>query len=146
MEIQKNAKQLNDYILYRLFENLEACAYPFWEIEEAVLPGSLDGYDMDNLAHEIYDTQKSIGSWGFEAFHRQPNNGTIEKPDLEGRLREQYPMFHFDALYEAIEQDCLYLSGRFMRFQFSDCWGRKLLDAAYDELDENLTPLDWHNH
>lgn len=146
LEIQKNAKQLNDYILYRLFENLEACAYPFWEIEEAVLPGSLDGYDMDNLAHEIYDTQKSIGSWGFEAFDRQPNNGTIEKPDLEGRLREQYPMFHFDALYEAIEQDCLYLSGRFMRFQFSDCWGRKLLDAAYDKLDENLTPLDWHNH
>ena len=82
----------------------------------------------------------------YEAFDRQPNNGTIEKPDLEGRLREQYPMFHFDALYEAIEQDCLYLSGRFMRFQFSDCWGRKLLDAAYDKLDENLTPLDWHNH
>lgn len=144
-EIQQNVKQLNDYILYRLFDDLEACGYPFWEIEEAVLPGALDGYDMENLTDEIYEGQ-DIGSWGFEAFDGQPNNGTIEKPDVEGQLREKYPMFNFDGLYEAIEQDCLYLSGRFISFQFSDCWGSELLDAAYDELDENLTPQDWHNH
>ncbi|GFI22299.1 hypothetical protein IMSAGC011_01074 [Lachnospiraceae bacterium] len=145
-EIKENVKQINDYILYRLFDNLEDCGYPFWEIEEAVLPGSLDGYDMDHLTEEIYSAEESIGSWGFNLFAEQPNNGTVAKPDLESRLRKQYPMFNFDGLYESMEQDCLYLSGRFMSFQFSDGWGAQLLCAAYDEFDENLASCDWHNH
>ena len=145
-EIKENVKQINDFILYHMFDDLEACGYPFWEIEEAILPGSLDGYDMDNLETQIYDTQESISSWGFKAFYKQPNNGTLEKPDIEGRLRQQYPMFNFDGLYASMEQDCLYLTGRFMSFQFSDGWGEQLLCAAYDEFDENLTSTDWHNH
>lgn len=145
-EIKKNVKQINDCILYHMFADLEACGYPFWEIEEAILPGSLDGYNMNNLTEEIYNAQQSIGSWGFEAFYKQPNNGTIEKPDIEGRLRQKYPMFDFDGLYASMEQDCLYLSGRFMSFQFSDGWGEQLLCAAYDEFDENFTSTDWHNH
>ena len=145
-EIKENVKQINDCILYHMFDDLEACGYPFWEIEEAILPGSLDGYDMDNLETQIYDTQESISSWGFKAFYKQPNNGTLEKPDIEGRLRQQYPMFNFDGLYASMEQDCLYLTGRFMSFQFSDGWGEQLLCAAYDEFDENLTSTDWHNH
>lgn len=147
-EIKKNVKQINDCILYHMFVDLEACGYPFWEIEEAILPGSLDGYDMDNLEKEIYDAQESVCSWrlGTALFYNQPNNGTLEKPDIEGKLRQRYPMFNFDGLYASMEQDCLYLSGRFMSFQFSDGWGSQLLCAAYDEFDENLTSTDWHNH
>lgn len=146
IEISKNVKQINDCILYHLFSSLEACCYPFWEIEQAVLPGALDGYDINNLEKEIYHTKERIPTWVFDAFDRKPNNGTIEKPDLEGWLRKQYPMFHFDGLYKSIEQEGMYLNGRFISFQFSDGWGAKLLDCAYDEFDENFTSCDWHNH
>ncbi len=54
-EAQEHRKQINDCILYHLFENLENCSYPFWEIEEAILPGSLEGVDLD----AIYDTEES---------------------------------------------------------------------------------------
>ncbi len=145
-EIRKNIKQINDCILCHFFDDLEACEYPFWEIEEAVVPGSLDGYDMDNLDREIYQMQESIGRWGYEAYDRKPNNGTMEKPDIEGRLRRQYPMFNFDGLYQSMIPEGIHFHGRFMEFQFSDGWGGELICAGYDSFDENFASCDWHNH
>ena len=144
-EIEENVKQINDCILYHLFENLEACGYPFWEIEEAIIPGSLANYDMEQLEAQIYDTEESVYDWESD-YYEKPNNGTMQKIDVEGKLRKMYPMFNFDGLYQSIVPEGICLSGRFMEFQFSDGWGAQLLECAYDRFDENFTSCDWHNH
>ena len=140
-EIKENVKQINDCILCYLFDNLEDCGYPFWEIEEAIVPGSLDRVDVD----AIYDNEECAYEWA-DDFYRKPNNGTIEKTDVEGKLRNMYPMFNFDGLYQSIIPEGICFRGRFMEFQFSDGWGKDLFCSAYDRYDENLTSCDWHNH
>lgn len=140
-EARENIKQINDCILYHLFDNLVNCGYPFWEIEEAILPGSLDGKDID----AIYDTEESVYEW-CDDFDDKPNNGTIPKTDVEGRLRKMFPMFNFDGLYKSVIPEGISFDGRFMEFQFSDGWGSQLLECAYDRFDENFTSCDWHNH
>ena len=140
-EVQRHIKQINDCILYHLFEDLENCEYPFWEIEEAVLPGSLEGVDLDS----IYDTEESVSDW-WEEFYEQPNNGTLSKTDVEGKLRAMFPMFDFDGLYRSILPMEIALGGRFIEVTFSDGWGQDLLCSAYDRFDENFTSCDWNNH
>ena len=144
-EAQQHIKEINDCLLYQLFENLEDCAYPFWEIPEAVFPGSLATYDPDELENVIYDQPEYIYHWA-GAFYDQPNNGTMPKPDVEARLRQAYPMFNFDGLFQSIIPEGLVFQGRFMEFQFSDAWGAELYECAYDRFDENFASCDWHNH
>lgn len=140
-EAQKNIKQINDCILCNLFENLVGCEYPFWEIEQAVISGSLDGQDINS----IYNTDENVYEWAND-FYRKPNNGTIPKTDVEGKLRKMFPMFNFDGLYQSIVPEGISFNGRFMEFQFSDSWGGDLFCSAYDRFDENFTSCDWHNH
>lgn len=143
-EIRKNIKQINDCILYHIFRDLEMCGFPFWEIEEAIVPGWFD--DDDDEEEEIYPSgEDGIYYWG-EAFSDQPNNGTVEKPDVEGRLRKQYPMFNFDALYESMIPEGICLNGSSIGFQFSDGWDWCMIECGYLVLDENFAPRDWHNH
>ena len=145
IEIKENIKQINDCLLFHLFENLEACGYPFWEIEETILPGSLDDYNMNNLEDEIYDVEESAYQWSDE-FWDKPNNGALKKTDVETKLRKNYPMFNFEGLYQSIIPEGMSFHGRFMEFQFSDGWGGELYECAYDRFDENFTSCDWHNH
>lgn len=140
-EAQENIKQINDCILCNLFEWLEDCEYPFWEIKQAIIPGSIDEQSIDS----IYDTQENIYEWA-DDFYEKPNNGTISKTDVEGKLRKMFPMFDFDALYQSIIPEGIVLKGRFIEFQFSDSWGKELFCSAYDRFDENFTSCDWHNH
>lgn len=144
-EAQQHIKEINDCLLYHLFENLENCAYPFWEIPEAVVPGSLAACDPDELESLIYDQPEYIYHWA-SAFYDQPNNGTVPKPDVEARLRAAYPMFNFDELFQSIIPEGLVFQGRFIEFQFSDAWGAELYECAYDRFDENFASCDWHNH
>ena len=145
VEAQQNIKQINDCILFHLFENLENCGYPFWEIEEAILPGSLEGCDMDNLEGVVYSYDGGVYEWEND-FYEKPNNGTVSKIDVEGNLRKMFPMFNFDGLYQSIIPEGISFHGRFMEFQFSDGWGGDLFECAYDRFDENFTSCDWHNH
>lgn len=140
-EAQKNIKQINDCILHHLFENLENCEYPFWKIEEAIIPGSLENVDLD----AIYDTEESVSDW-WRDFYEKPNNGTMDKIDVEGKLKSMFPMFDFDGLYRSIIPQGMTLDGRFIEVQFSDGWGEELFCGAYDRFDENFTSCDWHNH
>lgn len=147
-EIAANAKQINDNILYRLFDDMEACGYPFWEIEEAVLPGYLEKYNEDEYDSVVYCHNEDGLDSGrlYEFFDEKPNNGELKKPDVEALIRKLYPMFNLDGFIKSFEPECLYFNGRYMSFQFSDGWGAQLACAAYDELDENFTFTDWHNH
>ncbi len=145
-EIAENEKQINSNILYRLFSDMEACSYPFWEIKEAVLPGYLEKYGEDDYYDVVYchndDGIDSLSGY----FEDNPNNGTTEKPDVEAMIRKLYPMFNLDGFIRSFEPESLYFEGRDISFQFSDGWGARLACAAYDRLDENFKFTDWHNH
>ena len=145
-EAAENVKQINGCILYYLFDNLEMCGYPFWEIEEAVLPGYLEKYGEDEYDSVVYCHEDGDISGLWEYFDRKPNNGTIEKPDVEALVRKLYPMFNLDGFIKSIEPECLYFHGKYISFQFSDGWGARIACAAYDEFDEDFTSTDWHNH
>lgn len=139
-EAAEHVKEINDNLLFNLFDNLEACGYEFREIEEAVA----EGYDTENLDDDPYINSKVFEYSNY--FDGRPNNGTREYIDFEAKLREWFPMFNFDGLYENIEPEGITFDGRFLKFQFSDNWGAQLYECAYDEFDENFTSCDWHNH
>ncbi|MCM1165628.1 MAG: hypothetical protein NC299_06650 [Lachnospiraceae bacterium] len=139
-EAAEHVAEINDNLLFHLFEDLEGCAYPFWEIEEAVA----EGYDPEELDESIYRSG-NVNAFS-DYFDKRPNNGTVERVDFETKLREWYPMFNFDGLYENIEPEAITFDGEYLEFQFSDKWGAQLFQCAYDRFDENFTSCDWHNH
>lgn len=141
-EIAANAKQINDCILYHLFADMEGCGYPFWEIKGAVLPDHPQKYG----ANKVYSSKNGNITMLSYYFDDKPNNGTLDKPDVEAVIRRLYPMFNLDGFIKSFEPESLYFNGKFISFQFSDGWGAKLACGAYDELDENFTFTDWHNH
>ena len=145
-EIRENEKQINDCILYRLFSDLTGSGYPFWEIEQAVIPGRMKNGGGEFRGKEVYSKETAeVFQWADE-FDCVPNNGTVDKTDVEERLRELFPMFNFEGLVKTMIPEGLSLQGRFMAFQFSDGWGSDLLECAYDEMDEEFAFRDWHNH
>lgn len=145
-EAAENIKQINGCILYHLFENMEMCGYPFWEIDGAVLPGYLEKHGKDDLDTVVYCHTDGDISGLEEYFDGEPNNGTVEKPDVEALVRKLYPMFDLDGFIKSIKPERLYFMGENISFQFSDGWGARIACAAYDELDENFTSTDWHNN
>lgn len=140
----ENEKQINDNILFNLFENMEGCSYPFWEVDGLVSKEFLKSHDEDELDELIYGDEQI--SELFDFFDDSPNNGSVEKPDIEAKIREMYPMFELDKFIKLIEPEVLHLNGRYFSFQFSDGWDGEIACGAYDELDENFTFSDWHNH
>ncbi|MCM1552483.1 MAG: hypothetical protein NC092_07300, partial [Butyrivibrio sp.] len=145
-DIAANAKQISDCILYHLFADMEGCGYPFWEIPEAVLPGFLENHGKDDLDTVVYCHTDGDIMGLYKYFDGKPNNGTIAKPDVEELIRRLYPMFDLDGFMKSFKREGLHLNGEYISFQFSDGWGAKLACGAYDELDENFTSTDWHNH
>ena len=142
----ENEKQINDCILYNLFEDMEGCGYPFWEVDGLVDKKFLNSHDEDELDELIYgDSDEDISSLS-DHFEDSPNNGTVKKPDVEARIRELYPMFNLDKFVNTLKPEYLHLNGRFISFQFSDAYDGELACGAYDVLDENFTFSDWHNH
>lgn len=139
-EAAEHVKEINDNLLFHLFEDLYGSGYPFWEIKEAVAVG----YDPGKLDNSVY-SGGNVNEF-YDYFDRRPNNGTVKRVDFEAKLREWYPMFNFDGLYENIKPERLTFDGGFLQFQFSDKWGARLYQGAYDEFDANFTSRDWHNH
>lgn len=139
-EAAEHAKEINDNLLFHLFEDLYGSGYPFWKIKEAVA----EGYDPGKLDNSVYNGG-NVNEF-YDYFDCRPNNGTVKRVDFEAKLREWYPMFNFDGLYENIQPERLTFDGEFLHFQFSDKWGAQLYQGAYDEFDENFTSRDWHNH
>ena len=148
-EIKENEKQINNCILCQVFDCPESCEEVLWEIDELRMPGTMENSDQDNLEEELYHTEES---WWEDFWLGKPNNGTMQKVDVEGKLREMFPMFNFDALYQAMIPADIHFNGRFITLQFSDdldgCEGDAgwLFESVYAEFDENFVLCDWHNH
>lgn len=139
-EAAEHVGEINDNLLFHLFWNLEGCGYAFWDIEGALV----EGCDPDEVdANEPYHDEVFKCH---DYFDKRPNNGTRERVNFEEKLREWFPMFNFDGLYENIDPEGMTFDGRFISFQFSDKWGAELYECAYDRFDEKFTSCDWHNH
>lgn len=143
-EIKKNIKQINSCIWINMFRNMVDCEYPFWETKEAITDEMREKYS-DEAIKQIYSSVSDSIYKMYDEYYNSPNNGTIEKTDVEAELRKLFPMFNFDGLIKSIKSEGLVLSGRFIQFQFSDTWGCDFLCSAYDSYDENFASTDWHN-
>ena len=140
-QIHKNMKQVNDNFLLRIITDMEACGLPFWEIEEITVKDALPSQPDE----EVYKPHWDITAKLNEEYDDTPNDGTIEKTDVETTLKELFPMFNWDKLNECIVPEYLGLNDGCISFQCSDNFGAKILCGAYDDLDERLTFTDWHN-
>ena len=143
--VQKNRKQLNDYFLYQLISNFVACAFPFWENENAILP-EYKHYREEDFEKIYEDERLDVIDDLWEEFDDAPNNGSVQKTDVEALAKKLFPMFDFDGLIKSIEPGVIAFDGSWMVVEFSDGWGG--LDfycSAYEKFDENLAPRDWHN-
>ena len=139
-KVQRNIKRLNDNFLVRIFEDMEACAYPFWETPAFCIPALLPE-DPESL----YDGHEDEMAVLEDAFNSPPNDGSVEKPDAEAALRKMYPMFNFDAFLASLKPDCMSVKDGRITFQCTDSFRGAVACAAYDELDSDLVFNDWHN-
>ncbi len=144
--VRKNVKQVNDYFWYQLVNDLVDREIYFWEIEEAILPGfrgkcteeeCLDAYGNE----ELQDVRSKL----YEEFEGTPNDGSLEKTDVEALIKKVFPMFNLDGLAAAIEPEYLCIEGGMLQLQFSDGWDNSFFCAAAVEFDDHLTPMDWNN-
>ena len=141
-KIHKNQKQVNDSFLIRAFEDMEACGYPFWEIDGLVRREFLPEDPDEDVYPPHWDEMEALAL----AYDETPNDGSLEKPDVEAVLRRNFPSLDWDALLASIQPEYLSLEDGAIAFQCSDGFGEALLCGAYDVLDEALTFTEWHNH
>lgn len=141
-KIHRNRKQVNDCFLIQTFEDMEACAYPYWEIDGLTREEYLPADPNEDIYAPHWDEMSSLET----AYHDTPNDGSLDKPDVEAILRRNFPSLNWDALLKSIQPEHLSLKNGEIAFQCSDGFGEALLCGAYDILDEDLTFTEWHNH
>lgn len=143
--IKKNEVQINNYFLIQLFSNIIDCAYPFWEIEQTILPEWKEKYTPEDYEKMLDEYADEITAMANE-YYESPNDGSMEKTDVYKRLKEMFPMFDFQGLIATIKPEGVCFEGSNLCVQFSDDWGCDLYCAAYERFDEQLVPHEWHNH
>lgn len=139
-KIAKNIKQINDTFLLKVFLDMESCGMEFWEIDKLVVKDKMPA-DPDGIYEPYWDTMSELSSKYVDA----PNDGSVEKEDIEQILRNNYPMFDMDAFIKGIVPDVICLCEDGLSFQCSDAFHQSILCCAYDLLDEDLCFTDWHN-
>lgn len=142
-KIQANIKQVNDNFLLDAYEWAEGTANEFWEVPEITnneyLPEDMTDFDPYTFYEETWKIM--------DEYENKPNDGSIQKTDVEKFIREKLPLFNLDAFLAGIVPECMSFSDGSVTFQCSDSidFEHKILCSAYDELDENLVFCDWHN-
>lgn len=144
-KIQANIKQVNNNFLINTYEWAEGTGLVFWEVPEItnrkyILKNADEDFDpYEPLCHH---TEKIM-----QEYEDTPNDGSIQKTDVEAFLRENIPLFNLDAFLAGIIPEYMSFGDGNITFQCSDSIDseHKILCGAYNELDENLTFCDWHN-
>lgn len=138
-----NQKLINNHILINVFENMNMCGNEFWENKETL---TKEYKDKELSYDDVYtdEADKAILEL-YDAYYETPNDGSVEKPDVERILREKMPMFNFDELFATIKPEYCTLDVSSVCFQSSDGWDESIMCGAYDEFDEKLSGRDWHN-
>ncbi len=140
-KIERNIDNINGTFLLHVFSGMVDCGLDFWEIEEVYLEDKDPYGDTD----EIYDAVDDKLNELWEHLET-PNDGSVNKPNIEQKLRELFPMFDFDTFFENIIPESVGLDDGEISFQCSDDFGEEILCGAYDVLDEKLCFTDWHNY
>ncbi|MDE5764913.1 MAG: hypothetical protein K2I00_08110 [Ruminococcus sp.] len=142
-KIQANIKQVNDNFLINAYEWAEGTDTAFWGVPEITnqeyLPENMNDFDPYTFCEETLKIR--------EEYEDTPNNGSMQKTDVEKFIREKIPLLNLDAFLAGIVPEGMSFSDGSVSFQCSDSidFENKILCSAYDELDENLTFCDWHN-
>lgn len=143
-KIQANIKQVNNNFLINIYEySMEGTGLEFWKEPSVTnaeyLPENTDGFDPYAFCKETWE----IG----EEYNDTPNDGSMQKTDVEKFIREKMPLFNLDAFLAGIVPECMSLDDGRVSFQCSDSidFENKILCSAYNELDESLTFCGWHN-
>lgn len=144
-EIRKNKQQLDDCFWCFLFNQLYACEYPFWEIEEAIAP-QYRTRDWSAELQTIYKDNAETLERIIAAFlDESPNNGTIHKLNAEKELRRIFYMFNFEGIIKEMKRDWIILEGTSISPQVTDNWGGNILLAALLRYDMNFALKEWDN-
>lgn len=142
-KIQANIKLINDEFLYYVFDDMAQPCIEFWEHKKLTVPEFMP----DEPGYELYDEpNKAMIEFSKNYPAGEPNDGSIQKPDVEAFLRKIMPMFNWDELIRGIVPEYLSIKENRVAFQCSDSCDGTILCAAYDQLDEELCFTDWHNH
>lgn len=148
-DLEKQAKelreQINNYFLFRLMENLNAVAYPFWETEGAVLDG-YDEVDDDVYTNELDEEITEISNLIYEIEdENHPEQMKDFNVDMRALFKKHLPMFNLEGLLKTITCEYTYFEGACVSVQFSDDWGCEYFCGAYEKFEPGFTPTDWHN-
>ena len=90
--VQAHIQQFNDAFLYQLFDDFEACGYPFWEYPEMVNPAFMQ-------ANPDFDLEDSYNGVEFSDPVFIPENAG----HMEIVQRKEYPMFNLDHYLSHLE-------------------------------------------
>lgn len=127
------------------FGSMVDCGNEFWDIEGAYLKEKMPNCQEEAYSEVIYEPYWKEMSALYDEYDGTPNDNSLQKTDVEARLREMFPMFNMDALIQGVRPESLTLNGKLFSFQCSDSWNYQIMCGAYDELDENFAFTDWHN-
>lgn len=140
-KIQKNIKQLNNNFLMRVFADMESCGSQFWKHDELTVREHMPDNPDDDIYPPNYEAMTELEN----EYEDSPNDGSVDKTDVEFVLRKLFPMFDLDNFINGIEPEAVCLSDEYISFQCSDKFNHAVLCSAYDELDSELRFTDWHN-
>lgn len=144
-ELNKNVKQFNDMILSQMFEWFVDIAYPFWEDERAIAP-QYRGRDWSEEVEYLYTEKQDEIYELLQAYKMEsPNNGTVQKPDVEQKMREIFYMFNFEGLIDNIN---LYYFGFYydlLEFEFEDNWDASIFCSTVCKLNSDFSVKEWNN-
>ena len=144
-KIQKNIKQVNDNFLQKIICWFYDTGAAFWDIDEITIKENIPKEMEEDDDYDIYEAYDEKLTEIDNEFYDTPNDGSIEKTDVEAFIRKSFPMLDLDKLIHGIVPEYLGLHDGGVSFQCSDDFGKEVLCCAYDQLDEDLTFTDWHN-
>lgn len=139
-KISENIKLINDTFLLEVFLDMAASGMEFWKIPELYIEDKNPYEDIESVYSATHD-----GLTKLSAYLDAPNDGSVDKGDIEAELRALFPMFNFDEFIAGVVPESIELTEDGLCFQCSDKFGKAILCGAYDELDEELCFTDWHN-
>ena len=144
----ENQKEINNDFLQYIFNDVTDCEYPFWEAEDGEIESFIIKRKMLKNPEEVFsnDVLDKIGQVS-EEYYEKPNDGSIEKTDMEQIIAECFPMIKIKSLIDSIEPEYLVFDGINISFQCSsDVCGGMLICSAYAEIKADNSFWDWHNH
>lgn len=144
----ENQKEINNTFLGYIFNDVTECEYPFWEGENGEIESFIIKRKMSQNPEDIFSNKvlDKIGQ-AFEEYYDKPNDGSIEKTDIEKVIEECFPMIKIKSLIDLIEPEYLVFNGTNISFQCSsDVCGGMLICSAYAEIQKDNLFWDWHNH